>query len=380
MFCSKMKTRIGGELRLDDKKTILIIGGGPAGTSAAIWAAKFGLSVILIDSERFPRNRPGETLHPGVERLFDQLGVNEDIQAAKFIRHRGIWIRWTNNLSRESNINTSASDDWKLLTFGKDEKGPWLGYQAWRATLDNILLRRAERCGVRVLQPCHALDVILDDNNSSKVIGLKTSCGNFMADFVIDATGPIHWLARRLKLTIKKCSPPLFAYYGYARGECSSLREEPAITVTPEGWIWTAKIRKQLYQWTRLHFNHDQNNNKNHNSILPYDWLPDEFKGLRPVQSIRGSDVTWRLVVQAAGLGYFIVGDAAAVIDPSSSHGVLRALISGMMASHSILRIVRDRIPTVSAINGYNYWIAKWFFYDVTKLKELKRFHLLNSK
>lgn len=366
-----MTVEIGGELRFDNKR-ILIIGGGPAGTSAAIWAAKRGFSVTIIESQKFPRNKPGETLHPGVEPLFEQLGVNKDVQAAKFMRHRGIWIRWTNNRK-----DSRDSDDRRLLTFGKDEKGLWLGYQAWRAILDNILLRRAKMCGVSVLQPCQALDVILDDDR--KVIGLETSCGNIMADFVIDATGGIHWLARRLKLVVGKHSPPLFAYYGYAKGECAPPCEEPAITITPNGWTWTAKIQKHLYQWTRLYFNRDKKNIK---SLLPYGWLPEEFKGLTPIQPMRGSDVTWRLVVKAAGSGYFLVGDAAAVIDPSSSHGVLRALMSGMMASHSIVRIIHDRIPSDSAINGYNYWISKWFFYDVAKLKELHRFHFthINSK
>jgi flavin-dependent dehydrogenase len=89
---------------------------------------------------------------------------------------------------------------------------------------------------------------------------------------------------------------------------------------------------------------------------------------------MHGADVTWRIVDEPAGLGYFIVGDAAAVVDPSSSHGVLRALMSGMMASHTILRIVHDRIPSPYAVNGYNDWISKWFFYDVDRLKELYRF------
>jgi hypothetical protein len=73
-------------------------------------------------------------------------------------------------------------------------------------------------------------------------------------------------------------------------------------------------------------------------------------------------DVTWRRIVKRAGLGYFIVDDAATIIDSSSSHEVLGALISGMMASHAILRIVRDSLPSVSAINAYNDWISKWFF------------------
>ena len=111
------------------------------------------------------------------------------------------------------------------------------------------------------------------------------------------------------------------------------------------------------------------------NVRLPCGWLPDEFKGLTPIQPMRGADVTWRKLVQPSGLGYLTVGDATAVVDPSSSHGVLRALMSGMMASHAIVRIVHDRIPNTYAIRGYNDWISKGFFHDVNRLKDLYRLH-----
>jgi flavin-dependent dehydrogenase len=357
-----MKMEIGSRSKLHNTK-ILIIGGGPAGTSAAIWAAKFGLSVTILESVKFPRNRPGETLHPGVEPLFDKLGIKEDIQAAKFIRHRGIWTRWSSGSEDNKNNN-----EWKLITFGEDEKGPWLGYQTWRATLDSILLQRAQNCGVSVLQPCQALDVILDC--SRRVIGIKTSYGNFLADFVIDASGGIHWLACRLKLVIEKHSPPLFAYYGYAKGECPSRDDAPAIVLTPEGWTWTAKIQKHLYQWTRLYFNTSDDNKR----VIP-GWLPDEFKGLKPIKSMHGADVTWRRVVQPAGSGYFIVGDAAAVLDPASSHGVLKGIMSGMKAAHAIIRITKDHFPSEIASNNYNEWITQWFLYDIHKLEKFYSQH-----
>jgi flavin-dependent dehydrogenase len=51
----------------------------------------------------------------------------------------------------------------------------------------------------------------------------------------------------------------------------------------------------------------------------------------------RGADVTWRIISPAAGPGFFLVGDAVAVLDPASSHGVLKALMTGMMAAHLIL-------------------------------------------
>jgi len=146
------------------------------------------------------------------------------------------------------------------------------------------------------------------------------------------------------------------------------FRSAPAIVLTPEGWTWTAKIQKHLYQWTQLYFNTSVDNKL----MVPYSgWLPDEFKGLEPVKPMHGADVTWRLVVQPSGPGYFIVGDAAAVLDPASSHGVLRGIMSGMKAAHAIIRISKDGFPNEIASKNYNEWITKWFLYDIQKLEKL---------
>src|SRR5215207_6489953 len=71
---------------------VVIVGGGPAGSAAALWCVRQGLRVVLLEREEFPRHRPGETLPPGVEPVFVQLGVNEAIAAAGFTRHPGTQV------------------------------------------------------------------------------------------------------------------------------------------------------------------------------------------------------------------------------------------------------------------------------------------------
>ena len=90
---------------------------------------------------------------------------------------------------------------------------------------------------------------------------------------------------------------------------------------------------------------------------------------------MHGVDVTWRRVVQPAGSGYFIVGDAAAVLDPASSHGVLKGIMSGMQAAHAIIRITKDHFPSEIASKNYNEWITEWFLYDIHKLEKFYSQH-----
>ena len=326
-------------------REVIIVGGGPAGCAAAIWCAKFGLHVTLMEAREFPRDCPGETLHPGIEPLFCQLGVAEAVRSAKFLRHTGHWVQW--------------DGDPVFVPFGEDEKGPWLGFQVWRADLDWILLEQARKLGVEILQPCQVREAIVE---VCRVVGVVTSNGNYRADIVVDAGGGRHRLARNLNVVVEKHSPPLFVRYGYAEGACPVRDRGPAIVADPGGWVWTAKVREDLYQWTRLSFKQE---------TLPHQWLPDELRGLKPTQRARGADVTWRRVVRPAGPGFFIVGDAAAILDPASSHGVLRGIMSGMQAAHAILRMTNDQFPEELAAREYTNWLSEWFFHDVAKLREL---------
>ena len=100
-------------------------------------------------------------------------------------------------------------------------------------------------------------------------------------------------------------------------------------------------------------------------------WLPAEFEELKIEHKMRGADVTWRIVSQPAGNGYFLVGDAAMVLDPASSHGVLKAIMSGMMAGHLIASELLDKITEQEAVLYYCEWINNWFRNDVEQLSKL---------
>lgn len=78
--------------------------------------------------------------------------------------------------------------------------------------------------------------------------------------------------------------------------------------------------------------------------------------------------MTWRQVPSSAGNGYFLAGDAAFVLDPASSHGVLRALMSGMMAAHVIKQIVDGVADEHTAVASYCRWTRDRFQEDVRQL------------
>ncbi len=333
---------------------VVVVGAGPAGCAAAISCAQRGLRVALIERQRFPRFRPGESLHPGIEPLLQQLGVNTLLLHQQAMRFAGHWVQW----------NGPA----RFHALGSDEHGPWRGFQMARAQLDATLLRQAEELGVTVHQPCQARHVLKQDN---RIVGLTTTHGPFSTSCLIDASGAASWLSRQLHLKTQVCSPPMVARYGYLQGCIAPYETAPHLLAHARGWTWIAQVQKQRLHWTHLDFETPRSAPQKDVSRM----LPQALQTLPPIGPIRGADVTWRISTAAAGTGYFMVGDAASVLDPASSHGVLKALMTGMQAAQAVFDCLRQPALQASAQTHYCQWLNHWFERDSEQLRHFYRQH-----
>jgi flavin-dependent dehydrogenase len=319
---------------------VIIIGAGPAGSASAIWCAMNKLSVLIVEWKKFPRHKPGETLHPGISTLFEHLQVKSDVYSKISFRHKGYIV--VDEIRKEFNH------------FNPVNGADFLGFQILREDLDKILLQKAKELGVRILQPCRALSLI---KNEERIIGLHTSEGDFFSQYVIDAGGSSHWLARRMNLKIQKYSIPLIVKYGYSKGKLGSNKySDPVFTFHQDGWLWGARIGEDLYHWARL-----TTLKKNNSNLME----PEDYSVLKKIGTSKAADVTWRRIPECAGKGYFLVGDASVVFDPSASKGVLRGIYSGIMAGHSILRLINEQLDEISIAKSFTDWMDAWFHHDL---------------
>lgn len=320
---------------------VLVVGAGPSGLATAIACAEQGLDVRILDRSTFPRPSVGEAVHPYAEALFERLGVADRVRKANFVRHTGIWAERRNK--RE------------FFPFGKTSGITWRGFQLWRPTFDQILLDRAKELGCQFVAPAIPSAPVRNAHG----VRIATSASVFQPKIVVDGTGRSRWLARCWRLPIRVFSPRLVARYEYAEGNSSNIGRNPVFSQSEDGWDWTARVRENLYQWIRLRTARNKEG---------FAKPPSGFAGLHRVGRSHGADVTWTLVERPASLQHFLVGDAAAVLDPSSSHGMLRALSSGILAANCIAKIIRHG-KNEAAVAGYAAWQRNWFWRDIGLMK-----------
>ncbi len=311
---------------------VLIVGAGPAGCAAALAARQAGLRVVMLEARNSLPPTPGETLPPGAEAIFRQLGVLERVEAQGFPRHRGIVVAWDGPPS--------------LQLYGHDERGPWLGWQAERTKLNDLLQSAAVASGARLMSNVTARGV---RQIGGRVTGVITDQGPLRARYVLDAGGGRHWLARQLGVPIHAHTPRLLAGYGW-RPIPRAEPAEPTLCACANGWQWEAQIDDARVAWCNL-------------SFAPAAPKPAAQR-----------DVTWRIAGQTARPGYFLVGDAAMVLDPASSHGLLRAMMSAMQAVHAITSLPAGVVEEEMAA-AYHRFMRDWFLHDATHLRALYRKH-----
>ncbi len=333
---------------------VVVIGAGPAGCASAISCARRGLRVALIERHAFPRFRPGESLHPGIEPLLRQLGVADLLRASSTLRFEGQWVHW----------NGPA----RFNAFGADTTGPWRGFQISRALLDAALLQQAASAGVEIYQPCRAHSALTFEQ---QVIGVEADAGCLYASYVIDASGAAGWLGRQLHLKARIDSAALVARFGYLHGQPARYASNPRLLATTDGWTWIARIGPQLTHWTHLAFETDALRTVRQSRQM----LPEDLQALPQSGTIRGADVSWRISATVAGDGYLLVGDAACRLDPASSHGVLKALMSGMQAAQAIHDSLSRPLLRTAAQAQYQRWLRGWYEHDLTQLRSFYRLH-----
>ena len=314
---------------------VLVVGGGPAGSTAATLMVHRGLSVALAERETFPRFHVGESLLPANTALFDRLGVHEAIRKA------GPLVKYG------AAFHDQESDLGYAFRFRQDGGLPGYGYQVKRAEFDAILLDHARSRGVHVVQPATVTRPVFDRDGVTVEVERPGGVDHVRTRFLVDASGREGFLARAVGRRHRRPNLGKVALFAHQRGARRFAGIEEGhirIYVFPEGWFWWIPFAgdvtsvgavlhaRTVRSWTgSLGTLYDA-------MIARVPAVEDGLAGAErvgPVHRMANFAYRNRPVV---GNRFLAVGDAIAFVDPIFSAGVYIAMQSAELAAEAVGR------------------------------------------
>jgi flavin-dependent dehydrogenase len=317
---------------------VVVIGGGPAGSTVSTLMAQRGLRVRLFERERFPRFHIGESLIPETYWVLRRLNMLEKMQQSHFVKKFS--VQFVNSEGRESapfyfwdNKPHECSQTWQVV----------------RSEFDRLMLENARAHGVEVHEGVRVHDVLFDGD---RAVGVRIKKGDAFEDVpakvVVDASGQNGLIMNRRNLRIWDPLLNKGAIWTYWKGAYRDQGKDAGATLviqtgSKKGWFWYIPLHDDVVSV---------------GVVAPFDYL---FKGrtdyaktydeevescpgvkerVRNATRVTGhfatKDYSYRSK-QVSGDGWVLVGDAFGFLDPLYSSGVLLALKSGELAADAVV-------------------------------------------
>ncbi|WP_326542461.1 NAD(P)/FAD-dependent oxidoreductase [Pseudorhodoferax sp.] len=355
-----------------DACDVLVIGGGPAGSTVAALLARQGRHVLLVDKEQHPRFHIGESLLPANVALFDQLGVREQVERIGMPKYGIEFV-------------SPEHDHCSYVDFADafDKSMPF-AWQVRRSELDELLFRNAAACGARTLERCQVRSVEFDADGASAQAQLADGTRRqFRARYVVDASGRDTLLAKQLGSKQKNPAHNSTALFGHFRNvrRLEGKREgNISICWFPHGWFWfipladgttsvgavcwayylKARGDKPLGQYFR-------------ETIALCPELADRLKDATLVDdAVHATGNFSYSSTHATGPRYVLLGDAFTFIDPMFSSGVYLAMHSAFDGAALVAKALDAPAAYPAACQAFEAMMRKgpreysWFIYRVT--------------
>jgi halogenation protein CepH len=349
---------------------VIVIGGGPAGSTAAGFLAQSNARVLLLEKEHFPRYHIGESLLSATLPILEALGVAPAIERAGFTRKPGGTFLW--GRSREP---------WSFF-FREDPGGRPHAYHVLRAQFDEILLRHAASLGVDVREGHRVQSVEHAAHTHVVALDERGARLEATAAYVIDASGQHGLLGARDRL---RAFNPFFknlAVFGYFTGAqrlAGAVEGNILSAAFGDGWFWFIPLHDGT---TSVGAVVDAKGFAGAATRAPEDLyaqliaacpaVAERLQAARLVSPVRVIRDYSYCSHRFYGPGYLLAGDAACFIDPVFSTGVHLACLAGYLAADAVGSILAGT-PELEAQHEYDrryraayerYLEFLYFFYD----------------
>ncbi len=351
---------------------VLVIGGGPAGTTVAPLLAEKGYRVVLLEKAHHPRFHIGESLLPANLPLFERLGVADEIRAIGMEKWGAEFVSPHHDMPQVFHF----AEAW-------DKSMPY-AYQVRRAEFDTILLRNAERLGVEVHEGCKAQAVDFPAEGGVRVRS-RADDGHeceWQARFLVDASGRDTFLANRFQIkhrNPKHNSSAVYGHFAGARRHEGQAAGNITIFWFEHGWFWFIPMQNDITSIGMVTWPYYMKT-KGERSLEQFlrdglamcPALAERLQDARLVNEVEATGNFSYVSERNHGPNYLLLGDAYAFIDPVFSSGVLLAMNSGVIGAEAIDTCLRQPAQAPAALQRFDRLMQhgpkhfSWFIYRVT--------------
>ena len=330
-----------------NKYDIIVVGGGPAGSTTGALLAEKGHDVLILEKEKFPRYHVGESLMPFCYFPLERLGlVDRLMESANPRKYCVQFVRQDGFLSQPFYF---------FQHFDHPSSTTW---QVWRSEFDKMILDKARENGASVLEETQAKSLIKSENRVEGVVVESKDLGELelRAPLVIDASGRDCFAAHKEKWMVRDPELKKIALWTYYKGaKRDPGLDEGATTVAylpGKGWFWYIPLSGDMVS-VGIVAEHQylfNGTTKDHAEIFQREvqnneWIKEHLaEGEQTGEYRVTGDYSYRNRYCAID-GLALAGDALGFLDPVFSSGVFLALKSGVMLADEVDSALRKNQP-----------------------------------
>jgi len=345
------------KMAINTNYEVIVMGGGPAGSTIASILAREGRKVVLFEKERFPRHHIGESLMTDTYFTFQRMGLLEKMKSSPFVQKYS--VQFANPAGRESR---------PFYFFEANHHECAVTWQVTRAQFDLMLIEHAAEQGAKVYQETQIKRVLFDGERAYGVEARMKdgSIGEFHAPVVVDATGQSAMLSNKFGWRVrdpKLKKAVLYSYFKGAHREPDLNGGATLVLRTPlgsNGWFWYIPLENDITSVgvvadpEYLVKGRGQDLAKIfHEEIEKVESCRKRVAGATRVDKIYSIlDYSYRSKC-CAGDGFILIGDAYGFLDPIYSSGVLLALKMAELAADSIHEAFKTNDFSAAALGRY---------------------------